>query len=88
MSSYMYELPTTGAISFSTFYNDPDGAYISHIAQATECRASLRACLKEMKRFDDSEKDYLRLVKVWCFLTSHEYGPIEFLRFWTNISLT
>jgi hypothetical protein len=64
MSSYLYELPTTGAISFSSFYSDPEGSYISFIAQATECRATLRSCLKETKRFDDSEKDYLRLVKV------------------------
>lgn len=77
MSSYLYELPTTGAISFSTFYNDPDGAYISHIAQTTEYRASVRACLKEMKRFDDSEKDYLRLVKVCCFMIPSCHKPTE-----------
>jgi hypothetical protein len=67
MSSYLYELPTTGAISFAAFYNDPDGAYITQIAQATECRANLRACLKETKRSGDSEKDYLRIVKVRSF---------------------
>jgi hypothetical protein len=67
-TGYLYELPTTGAVSFSSFFNDPEAEYISHIAQATECRATLRACLKEMKRFDDSEKDYLRLVKVGQFI--------------------
>ncbi|KAI0339873.1 hypothetical protein BDW22DRAFT_1360906 [Trametopsis cervina] len=62
MCSYLYELPTTGAIAFSDFLHDQDASYISDIADATEARANLRVALKESKR--DNEKDYLRLVKL------------------------
>ena len=64
MCSYLYELPTTGAISFSDFCYDQGASYISDIADTTEARANLRVALKESKRTDDGEKDYLRLVKV------------------------
>ena len=64
MCSYLYELPTTGAISFSDFLHDEDASYISDISDTTEIRANLRAALKESKRTEDSEKDYLKLVKV------------------------
>lgn len=64
MSSYLYELPTTGAISFSDFCYDQTASYVTEIAETTETRANLRVALKEYKRSDDDEKDYLRLVKV------------------------
>lgn len=64
MGSYLYELPTTGAISFSEFLHDQGASYISDISDTTEARANLRAALKESKRTGDSEKDYLKLVKV------------------------
>ena len=64
MSSYLYELPTTGAISFSDFCYDQTASYVAEIAETTETRANLRVALKEYKRSDDDEKDYLRLVKV------------------------
>lgn len=63
MSTYLYELPTTGAISFSNFCVDQTASYNAAIADATQARANLRAALKESKR-TDGEKDYLRLVKV------------------------
>ncbi|THH28751.1 hypothetical protein EUX98_g5447 [Antrodiella citrinella] len=63
MSSYLYELPTTGAISFAEFCQDDTACYVSFIAEATESRANLRATLKESKR-SDGEKDNLKLVKV------------------------
>lgn len=63
MSTYLYELPTTGAISFADFCIDHTGSYTTHIAEATQARANLRAALKESKR-TDGEKDYLKLVKV------------------------
>ncbi|KAF7365403.1 BRO1 domain-containing protein [Mycena venus] len=68
MSLYLYELPTTGAISFSDFCADvsADKLYTSHISDATQTRANLRAVLKESKRTQDGEKDYLKLVKVCC----------------------
>ncbi|KAI8994011.1 BRO1 domain-containing protein [Trametes punicea] len=64
MTSYLYELPTTGAISFADVCTDPTATYIADIADTTEARANLRAVLKENKRTDQNEKDYLRLVKV------------------------
>ncbi|EMD37643.1 hypothetical protein CERSUDRAFT_136342 [Gelatoporia subvermispora B] len=63
MSTYQYELPTTGAVSFAEFLQDDSATYISEIAECTEARANLRAILKESKRTDDGEKDYLKLVK-------------------------
>ena len=64
MSSYLYELPTTGAISFSEFCSDQNGSYLVEVAETTEARANLRAALKEFKRAEDNERDYLKLVKV------------------------
>ena len=64
MTSYLHELPTTGAISFADVCVDSTATYTADIADATEARANLRAALKESKRTDDSEKDYLKLVKV------------------------
>ena len=67
MGSYLYELPTTGAVSFSDFLIDSSASYIAEVADATETRANLRAALKESKRSD--EKDHLRLVKVCTALS-------------------
>lgn len=72
MSVYLYELPTTGAVSFADFcVDETDGRiYSTHIAEATQARANLRSILKESKRADSGEKDYLRLVKVSTYLNS------------------
>ncbi|KAJ7069954.1 BRO1 domain-containing protein [Mycena amicta] len=66
MSVYLYELPTTGAISFSDFCQDttPAKLFTSHISEVTQSRANLRAVLKESKRTQDEEKDHLKLVKI------------------------
>jgi hypothetical protein len=64
MSIYLYELPTTGAISFADFCLDENVSYTSHISEATQARANLRGVLKESKRADHGEKDFLKLVKV------------------------
>ncbi|KAJ7366650.1 BRO1 domain-containing protein [Mycena albidolilacea] len=65
MSLYLYELPTTGAISFSDFCTDSaERLYTNHISDTTQARANLRAALKESKRTHDGEKDYLKLVKI------------------------
>ncbi|KAK7048199.1 BRO1 domain-containing protein [Favolaschia claudopus] len=64
MNFYLYELPTTGAISFTDFCADPEKLYTTHILDATETRANLRAILKESKRTEDEDKDYLKLVKI------------------------
>ncbi|KAF7970386.1 hypothetical protein HWV62_24249 [Athelia sp. TMB] len=63
MSTYHYELPTTGAISFADFCVDESSSYAVAISEATQARANLRTALKESKR-DHGEKDYLRLIKV------------------------
>lgn len=66
MSGYLYELPTTESVSFSSCYDDVIGSYTTQVADTTERRANLRTLLKDAKR--NSEKDYLRLVKVsWLF---------------------
>ncbi|KAH7918327.1 hypothetical protein BV22DRAFT_1024771 [Leucogyrophana mollusca] len=66
MSIHVYEPPTTGAISFVDFCVDqsPADAYAAHLAEATQARVNLRGVLKESKRTDRDDKDYLRLVKV------------------------
>jgi hypothetical protein len=63
MRCYLYELPTTGAISFAEICVDESRKYTTQLAAATATRASLRDTLKESKR-TDGEKDYLKLVKV------------------------
>lgn len=63
MSTYLYDLPTTGAIAFADFCDDPTRSYTTAIAEATQARANLRAALKESKR-TDGERDFLKLVKV------------------------
>jgi hypothetical protein len=63
MSTYLFELPTTGAFSFSEFCLD-NGTYTAYISEATQSRANLRSSLKEIKRVSVNEKDYLKLVKV------------------------
>jgi hypothetical protein len=67
MSIYLYELPTTGAISFADFSLDENASYTSHISEVTQARANLRGALKESKRAD-GEKDFLKLVKVRILL--------------------
>lgn len=63
MSSFLFEFPTTGAISFADFCVDPGRNYATELSESTQSRANLRAALKEIKR-SDGEKDNLKLVKV------------------------
>ena len=62
---YLYELPTTGAISFSEFCVDhsAEKVYNRYIPEASQARANLRGLLKDSKRTDHGEKDFLSLVK-------------------------
>ncbi|KIK92667.1 hypothetical protein PAXRUDRAFT_829743 [Paxillus rubicundulus Ve08.2h10] len=78
MTGYVYELPTTGAISFAEFCIDTTGGnvYTSHIAEATQARANMRGVLKECKRMDSGERDYLRIIKVLDDYLPHVYGII------------
>ena len=59
---YAFELPTTGSLSFADHFSNGPDVYTSHISDATQARANLRAVLKESKH-TDGDKDYLRLVK-------------------------
>ncbi|KAH7888890.1 BRO1-like domain-containing protein [Phlebopus sp. FC_14] len=79
MNTYLYELPTTGAISFADFCVDttPDNAHASHIAEATQARANLRGALKEIKRVEGADKDYLRLIKALEDYLPQLYGIIS-----------
>jgi hypothetical protein len=63
---YLYELPTTGAISFADFCVDQttDKIYSTRLLEATQARANVRAALKASKRTEDGTKDYLSLTKV------------------------
>ncbi|KAF9462453.1 BRO1-like domain-containing protein [Collybia nuda] len=63
---YLHELSTTGALSFVDFCVDHtlDKQYTIHIPEATQTRANLRGALKQSKRTEHDEKDFLRLVKV------------------------
>ncbi|KAF9227200.1 hypothetical protein BS17DRAFT_727211 [Gyrodon lividus] len=78
MSSYIYELPTTGAVSFAEFCIDTTGGnvYTSHVAEATQARANMRGALKECKRMDSGQRDYLRIIKVLDDYLPHLYGII------------
>ena len=62
---YVYELPTTGAVSFSEFCVDhsTEKVYNQYIPDASQARANLRGVLKDSKRADHGEKDFLGLVK-------------------------
>jgi len=64
MSAYIFELPTTGSFTFADILIDKENKYAQAIANATAARASVRSVLKASKRAEDSQKDYLRLVKV------------------------
>ncbi|KAF8575093.1 hypothetical protein K439DRAFT_1545866 [Ramaria rubella] len=85
MECYLFELPTTGAVSFTDIFVDESGKHITHLSMATTARSSLRAVLKESKR-TDGEKDYLKLVKIlddylpylYAIKSTSEAGEIAF----------
>jgi hypothetical protein len=60
---FLFELPTTGAISFSDLCTDNTGAFASRLADVTSARAAVRGVLKEAKRAGDG-RDFLHIVKV------------------------
>ncbi|ELU42717.1 pH-response regulator protein palC [Rhizoctonia solani AG-1 IA] len=64
MSGYVYDLPTTGALSLSELCIDITGSHAANLARATEARANVRAILKASRRTDAGERDYLKVVKV------------------------
>ncbi|CCO28988.1 hypothetical protein BN14_02989 [Rhizoctonia solani AG-1 IB] len=63
MSGYVYDLPTTGALSLSELCIDITGSHAANLARATEARANVRAILKASRRTDAGERDYLKVVK-------------------------
>lgn len=76
MECYQFELPTTGAISFTENCIDESQKYTAFLSTATSARASLRGILKESKRVD-GEKDYLKIVKVVEDYLPHLYGIMK-----------
>ncbi|KAG8906663.1 hypothetical protein FRB99_006364 [Tulasnella sp. 403] len=75
MPPYVYELPSTGAISFTDICIDATGAYTTQLVDATTARANLRSLLKET-RHSDGEKDYLRIIKTADDYLPHLYAII------------
>ncbi|KAJ3902218.1 BRO1 domain-containing protein [Lentinula edodes] len=63
MTTFLYDLSTTGAISFSDIINDPTNSFTRRLSEATQMRSRLRGALKESKR-TDGEKDYLTIIKI------------------------
>lgn len=63
MTTFLYDLSTTGAISFSDIINDSSNSFTRRLSEATQIRSRLRGALKESKR-TDGEKDYLTIIKV------------------------
>ncbi|KAK2464184.1 hypothetical protein APHAL10511_003641 [Amanita phalloides] len=63
---YLYELSTTGAITFSDFCIDssPDRRYSHALQEVTQSRANIRGALKESKRVGHADKDNLKLIKL------------------------
>jgi len=63
---YLYELPTTGTVSFSDFCTDQSTSKVfsNRILEATGARANLRQALKRTKRTENGTKDYLSITKV------------------------
>jgi hypothetical protein len=64
---YVFQLPTTGSLSFSDYFADGLDVYTTQISEATQARANLRAVLKESKH-TDGDKDYLKLLKASLIL--------------------
>lgn len=60
---YLFELPTTGTMSFGDLLGSNAINYASRISDATSARANVRSVLKETKRAGD-ESDFIKVVKV------------------------
>ncbi|KAG6866389.1 hypothetical protein C0991_004673 [Blastosporella zonata] len=78
---FLYELPTSGAISFSDFCSDltANKRHVVNIPAATQARANIRAVLKDSKRTEHGRKDFLQLVKLFEEYIPQLRGIIECL---------
>jgi hypothetical protein len=65
--SYLYSLPTTGAIKFTNLISDPTNAHVSDLARATNARNRVRAVLKETRRAEGGNKDWMACANVRNF---------------------
>ncbi|KAI7900737.1 BRO1 domain-containing protein [Cokeromyces recurvatus] len=61
--SFPYSLPTTGSLSFAD-YLETTAPYSSEISDATAQRGRLRAVLKELKKENQSTRDYQLLINI------------------------
>ena len=75
--SFNYVLPTTGAVSFTSFISSPPARLHGALAETGAQRGRLRDILKRLKRADD--KDTLAVIKVYqsTVLDSLIYQIIE-----------
>jgi hypothetical protein len=83
--SFVYPLPTTGSVPFSTLVTDAGGTNAHHLATATATRGRLRAVLKEDRRREEGQRDPAAATKVclapcstgmWPLLDSGEAVPM------------
>ena len=63
-----------GSFTFANILVDKENKYTQAISNATAARANVRSVLKASKRAEDSERDYLRLVKVGCQIAMFFYS--------------
>ncbi|KAF8322145.1 hypothetical protein DL93DRAFT_1263495 [Clavulina sp. PMI_390] len=75
---YLFELPTTGAISLDSVCVDTNNTYTARLGEASNARANVRGTLKDTKRAGD-ERDYLRVIKVLDEYLPHLYAIIQCL---------
>jgi hypothetical protein len=75
--SYSYVLPTTGAVSFTSFISSPPARLHGALEETGAQRGRLRDILKRLKRADD--KDTLAVIKVYIHTTG-KYVDIRLLK--------
>lgn len=62
--SYLYSLPTTGAVRLSSLVSDPDNVHAADLARAGAARGRVRTALKEARRAEAANKDWAGCVAV------------------------
>ena len=62
--SFLYSLPTTGAIKLTALVSDPRNAHAADLARANAARGRVRTALKEARRADAANKDWPGCISV------------------------
>jgi len=68
--SFLYSLPTTGAVNLTSIISDPTRAYVADLARANAARSRVRAALKEARRSELDKKDW-----AGCVTALQDYLP-------------